>query len=170
VSNKNEMVRVYDFETKKVASIPARELASGMVKVSIQGREGEFWVEASQLKPSPPRHSEFGPEYKQVFRYLSDVLCNVYPLSVEEWEDGFRRDANPKKEIQIWVSIANSFLHLTSGLELSEEERKEAFTVIFLAYNNGPKNVLLTFTPEVLSKERVNAILKELTPEEDDQG
>ena len=134
-----------------------------MVKVEIQGRKGNFWVDASQQTPSPAKHFVFGPEYKQVFEFLCKALSDVYPQSVEEWEDAFRGEANPKKEVQAWVSIANSFLHFKEELDLSPEERQEAFTVISLAYNNGPENVLLTFTPQALSKERFRTILNELT-------
>jgi hypothetical protein len=162
MSKKIEMVRVYDFETKKVTNIPAPELAPGMLRVQLTDREGEFWVDASQLKKSPPQDFEFGPEFLEVFEFLSETLEEVYPQTVEEWADGFRRDSNPKQEIAIWENIANAFLHFTNDSQLSLEERKEIFTVIFLAFTNGPKNVLHTFTPTFLSKESVCKILDEL--------
>jgi hypothetical protein len=62
MSNKIKMVRVYDFDTNKATSIPACELAPGMLKVQIRGFEGEFWVDATQLWQSLPQHFEFGPE------------------------------------------------------------------------------------------------------------
>jgi hypothetical protein len=71
MSKKIEMVRVYDFETRKAISIPARELAAGMVKVTIQGREGEFWVEASKLLVLA-----FAPWL------ISPVLCRARSLAV----------------------------------------------------------------------------------------
>src|SRR5579859_6454878 len=106
MSKKIEMVRVYDCDTKKVTNIPACELAPGMLKVQLTDREGEFWVDASQLKQSSPQQFEFGPEFLEVFEFLSETLAEVYPQTVEEWADGFRRDANPKQEIAIWESIA----------------------------------------------------------------
>ena len=96
MSKKIEMVRVYDFETKKVTNIPAPELAPGMLRVQLTDREGEFWVDATQLKKSPHQHFEFGPEFLEVYKFLSETLAEVYPQTVEEWADGFRRDANPK--------------------------------------------------------------------------
>jgi hypothetical protein len=46
--------------------------------------------------------------------------------------------------------------------QMSLEERKEIFAVIFLAHTNGSENVLHTFTPSVLSKEQVRRILDDL--------
>jgi hypothetical protein len=162
MSKKIEMVRVYDFETKTVTSIPAPELAPGMIRIQFGDQEGEYWVEGAKLKKSPPQKFEFGPEFIEVFEFLSETLSEVYPQTVEEWADGFRRDSNPKQEIAIWESIANAFLHFTNDPQISLEERKEIFTVIFLAHTNGPENVLHTFTPAILSKQQVRRILDEL--------
>jgi len=162
MSKKIKMVRVYDCETRKVTNIPACELAPGMLKVQFTDREGEFWVDATQLKKSPKQHFHFGPEFLKVFEFLSETLAEVYPQTVEEWADGFRRDANPKHEIAIWENIANAFLHFTNDAELSLEERKEIFMVIFLANTNGLENVLHTFTPTFLSKHQVCRILDDL--------
>jgi hypothetical protein len=67
-----------------------------MVRIQFRDREGEFWVDATHLKKSPPQQFEFGPEFLEVFEFLSETLAEVYPQTVEEWADGFRRDANPK--------------------------------------------------------------------------
>src|SRR5262249_43084598 len=80
--------------------IPAAELAPGMVRIQFRDREGEFWVDATHLKKSPPHQIEFGPEFLEVFEFLSETFAEVYPQTVEEWADGFRRDANPKQKSQ----------------------------------------------------------------------
>jgi hypothetical protein len=164
MSKKNEMVRVYDFETKKVTSIPARELAPGMIRITLQGLEGEFWVEATKLKRSPPQQFSFGPEYKEVFQFLTETFHDVHPQSVEQWEDGFRRDADPKSEIQIWENIANAFIYFTEGKELTFEERKDIFALVFLAHTNGPEKVLLTYNPKAISIGVAKEVLNELAP------
>ena len=107
-----------------------------MVRIQFRDREGEFWVDATHLKKSPPQQFEFGPEFLEVFEFLSETLAEVYPQTVEEWADGFRRDSNPKQEIAIWENIANAFIHLTGDPQPSFEERKEIFTVINQAISN----------------------------------
>jgi Glu-tRNA(Gln) amidotransferase subunit E-like FAD-binding protein len=162
MAQKEKMVRVYDMDTKKVTNIPASELAPGMIRIQFRDQEGEYWVEAAKLKKSSPKQFDFGQEYIEVFEFLSETLAEVYPQTIEEWADGFRRDANPKQEIAIWENIANAFLHLSDDPQLSSEERKEIFTVIFVASTNGPENVLHTFTPAFLSKQRVRRVIEDL--------
>jgi hypothetical protein len=74
MSNKIKMVRVYDFETNKATSMPACELAPGMLRVKIRGFEGEFWIDATQLKQSLQQHFEFEPECLKLFEFLSERL------------------------------------------------------------------------------------------------
>jgi hypothetical protein len=158
----SEMVLLYDFKTKKVTPIPARELAPGMIKVQIKGLEGEYWVNSSELKQSAPLHPPFAPEYREVFAFLQATFHDVCPMSIDEWEDGFRRDATPEKEIQSWVSMAKAFTQFTDGLVLTAEERGDIFYVSLLASSNGPENVLITFNPTALSKVRGRQIVEQL--------
>src|SRR5690242_11984238 len=54
-------IRILDLDTKKVTTIPASELAPGMIRVKYEGLEGEFFVEAAKLKSRAPlRHPPFG--------------------------------------------------------------------------------------------------------------
>src|SRR5437660_1795022 len=88
-----ERVRVYDFETQKITTIPAAELASGMIKAQVQGIDGEVYVEASQVRLGGDyRHPPFDAERKALMRHLAEVFADVYPITAEQWEDGFRRD------------------------------------------------------------------------------
>ena len=162
MTQENEQVRLYDFDTKSVTTIPTRELAPGMVKVQIRGLEGDYWVDGSKLKKSPPRHAPFGEEYQDRFAFLQATFHDVYPQTLEGWEDGFRRDANPAKQIEWWVNLAKVFKYFTDGKSLNKDERKDIFDLVLLACNNGPETVSLTFTPQVLSSNRMQKILDKL--------
>jgi len=57
--NRSKTVQVYDFATKKVTSIPASELAPGMVWAQVAG-VGRVWVVAAPPKNQAPyRHPPF---------------------------------------------------------------------------------------------------------------
>src|SRR5262245_28030671 len=157
-----QMVPVYDTETRTVTNMPASELASGMIRVQVVG-VGEVWVDSSKLKPSTAHnHPPFDGELKQQMRLFHETFADVYPMSPEGWEDGFRRDLNMHKEIGVWANIAGVFRHFTSGRDLSREQRKDIFDVVLVCFNNGPDHVLATVRPLTLSKKRVLEIVEEI--------
>src|SRR5437867_3265790 len=106
---KREMVRVYDLDTGDITTIPAAELAPGMVSATIKGMEGQFWVEASKLNQGPYRHPPFSEEVRGMLRNIQQILQEVYPLTLEQWEDGFRRDTNAEREIAAWVYLSHIY-------------------------------------------------------------
>src|SRR3954469_16250683 len=95
------MVRVYDFETQKLSEIPAAELAPGMVEAEVQG-VGRVWISSSQGRPSDKQREKLPPELLERVQKIKATLDEVYPKTIEFWEDGFCRDAHPDQEIAIW--------------------------------------------------------------------
>jgi hypothetical protein len=154
-----EMVRVYDFTTKKLFTIPERELAPGMVRARVAGIDGEVWVAAETLKDSDYRHPPFPEDVRALIRRLHEVFKDVYPQTVEEWEDGFRRDQHPEREIAIWQRMADIYTHFTEGRSLNSDQKKDIFQVILACVNNGPRHVLTTTNPRTLSRKRVKEII-----------
>jgi hypothetical protein len=154
-------VRVYDTKTEPLTSIPARELAPGMIRVIIEDMDGEVWVDANQLNAGRDYyHPPFEGKRRELMSMFADTFHDVYPRTAERWEDGFRRDENADKEIAMWVQMAYAFEHFTQGRKLSFEQRKDIFNVIGTAVNNGKEMVLLTMNPLTLSKKRVKEIVE----------
>jgi hypothetical protein len=167
-----DMVRVLDLQTQTITTIPARELAPGMVRCQVRGIEGEVWVAASALKPSPIRHPPFPEEVRDLLRELAETFHDVYPRSVDEWEEGFRRDADPNEEIAFWLHLSQRFRQLTLG-DQSPEERSDLFRLLLTALSNGKDAVRFTFQAKTLSRERIEQVLAVLFPEKgkhNDQG
>jgi hypothetical protein len=165
-----EMVRVLDPATGQLTTIPARELAPGMIRATVQGIEGEVWLSAAALGPSPLRHPPFGEELRQRMVELRDTFHDVYPRTAEEWEDGFRRDLHAEQEIAAWLHMAKAFRHFTDGRTLSPEQRRDIFDVIVATVNNGRDKVLLTTNPLTLSRRRVRQIVDFVQPEQKGKG
>jgi hypothetical protein len=153
-----QTVRVLDLRTHRLITIPARELAPGMVRARVEGIEGEVWVEASQVHQGPVLQPPFGEDVRQVVRHIRDALQDVVSLTAEEWEDGFRRDANPAEEIAFWCSVAEAYMHFTASRSLSPEQKRDLLEVIFACLNNGPEYVLLTTSPSTLSPDQVRQV------------
>ena len=158
--SQQQHVRVYDFQTKALTSIPASELASGMVRATVEGIEGEVWVDASQVHASQGetsqfRHPPFSEPVRERLEIIRRTLADVSPQSLEEWENGFRSDANPVQEIGLWLNMVEVFRQLTMQRSLSLEQKRDIFKVILLTINNGYEFLTRATNPLTLSRNRM---------------
>ena len=154
-------VNVLDLDTNAITTIPAGELAEGMLRARMEGIDGEIWVEASKLKSGGPlRHPPFEEDLRDILRRLGQTFADVCPRTLEEWEDELRRDTHPEQEIALWVVMEEVFLHFTSGRSLDEEQKIDIFSVVLACVNNGPEYVLATTSPRTLSRKAVKEIVE----------
>ena len=87
-------------------------------------------VSTSDLKAGPIRHAELPPALVERIDSIRLNLEEVYSVPMENWLDGFQRDANPEREARWWEQLARWYLQYTSQKELNAEQRKSAFKVI----------------------------------------
>jgi hypothetical protein len=87
-------------------------------------------IDPRTLKPSPIRHEELAPTLVERIRAFESVFADVYPITHQQWVEGFQRDRNPEIEIAKWEHIAEAFAQFTSGGDLSMDARKEAFGLL----------------------------------------
>jgi hypothetical protein len=118
-------------------------------------------VPLASLKPSEYRHPPFGETYRPFFERLSRVLAEVFPDTPEMWEDGFRRDLNPEREMELWTHVANCYEHFTQGQDSGLDRKKELFGLILRSMVWGPKEALkesLRHLSRVQAKDIVNYV------------
>jgi hypothetical protein len=96
-----EMVPFLDVESGRVVRIPASELRIGAVQVQLQGTREVVWALPQQLRPGNIKHPEFDEGIREYIRQIQAAFAEQRPLSLEEWEEGFRRDAHPEREIAL---------------------------------------------------------------------
>ncbi len=154
-------VQIYDVPTAALSTIPARELAPGMVRVALDGVEGDCWVRPDQLQKSPYQHPPFDETGKAFMRRLKETLDEVYPMSLEDWEDGFRRDKNAEREIAHWLHIAEMYKRLTEEKSLTPAEKRDVFRILLACANNPRDQVLATAGVQVLSRPEAEAVMEE---------
>jgi hypothetical protein len=154
-----QKVRVLDLRTHRLITIPARELAPGMVRVRAESIEGDVWVEAAQVHQGPVLQPPLGEDVRRVVRHICDALQDVVPLTVEEWEDGLRRDVNPAGEVSFWRTVAEAYTRFTAGRRLSAEQKGDLLEVVFACLHNGTEYVLVTTNPTTLSPDQVREIV-----------
>lgn len=150
------MLRFYDCKTGQVNEIREEDLAPGMVQIERVGI-GTVWIcddQLTNLRKSPYRHPPFDEGILDILRGLKRALDLVHPMTLEEWEDGFRRDMNPEREIAIWMRIASAYRHCTVGRHYSIQQRIDFFNVILACSCNPTKHVLKVARFSAISKKQ----------------
>lgn len=152
--NKDEYEKYYNFETGKVEYIHINKLKPPMMKAKMEGIEGTIWINPEQVQQSEYMHPPFSNDVKELFKELKLKLDEVYHRTIEEWEDGFRRDKNPEQEIAIWFYLAQLYQQFTTNQILSIEEKQDYFKVL-LACTYSPKETVLNIvTLNALPREK----------------
>lgn len=159
-----EMVRIYDPDTGIISTIPAAELAPGMIRVNVRVSENHIeenvWMDASKAKPSPYRHPPFPDEIRQYFQTLSEVLDEVDPKTIDEWEDGFRRDQNWEPELQIFLHVAEVYSHLIRGRDYTLGQKRDIYRVL-IGCTISPRDQILNVVDRgSLSREQALEIIE----------
>jgi hypothetical protein len=146
-----QMVPFYDVANRRVVQIPASELRPGTVQGKVQGIEGLVWLLPDQLQQGAIKHPEFDEGIRDFIRQIQAAFAEQRPLLFEEWEDGFRRDASPEREIAIWSHAADVYTAFTRT-EPSAERRRDVYRCIVACLTLGPDVVWHVLRPEVLSR------------------
>ena len=154
-----EMVRFFDVDSGRVVSIPASELAPGAIRAHIQGVDEVVWVLPEKLKEGPIRHPPFNEGIRGYIRQIQEAFAEHRPLSFEEWEIGFRRDANPAQEIALWLHAADVYTAFT-GDEPSAERRHEVYRCVLACMNGSRDNIWHVFRHEALSRAEAEQVVK----------
>jgi hypothetical protein len=171
-----EMITVYSFKTKERKVIPMAELAPGLVKVKLTGDgkpDATVWVHAEELvghqRELRLRQPPFDNAHKAIFRTLKESLDEVHPLTLEQWELGFRCDMKPEFEIAKWRWLAYVYARLTDPSDWKRINRvpsrtlKKDFFRLLLTWMNTKDvaEVLATTLPfEELPEDFVRPMLE----------
>jgi hypothetical protein len=146
-----QMVPFFDVESGRVVQIPVSELRPGTVQARVQGIEGLVWLLPDQLKQGNIKHPPFDEGIRAYIRQIQEAFAEQRSLSFDEWEDGFRRDTNPEREIAIWSHAADIYTAF-AGSEPSAERRRDMYRCIVACLTSGPDAVWHVLKLEVLSR------------------
>lgn len=154
-----QLVPFLDVESGRLVHIPASELRPGAIQVRLQGSDEVVWALPEQLRESEVKHAEFDEGIRDYIRQIQTAFAEQRPLSFEEWEEGFRRDTNPEREIALWSHAAEVYTAFTDS-ELSAARRRDVYRCIVTCLTTGPDTVWHVLRPEVLSREEAEKIVK----------
>ncbi len=152
-------VTIYDPDTRVFSEISESELGPEMVLANVEGHKGEVWIKRSQLKQAHYRHPPFEGAAREWIESIQEAFPEVYEKSYGFWEDGFRRDANPAKEISLWLRIAEIYRRRARGKSL--EWRKDLFRLLVACSNADAARIHQVFRPTALSESETQSVVSE---------
>lgn len=95
----------------------------------------------SEMEQSDHRHPPFLPAARAILAEIAEALRDVRPLPVEEWEEGFRRDAHPWREMALFCTAADALNRFTAHLPDSDpasvEKKRDIFAAVMAFVNYG---------------------------------
>lgn len=87
-------------------------------------------VSAPQVT-SPVNNNQLSPKQLENIKTIHATFSKVYPISLHETTQNFKRDQNPDREIQIWMKMVETYKSLTkSGKYPAIEQQEEVFSVL----------------------------------------
>jgi len=113
-------------------------------------------IDPQKLRPGPIRNESLTPEMLEQIRAVYDVIGPYVSTSLEQFEIGFMRDANPADEVAIWCSITAAWIayheqHL--GDELLPDEDEKTLLAALISISTGVEDLaVLGVPPDVASK------------------
>lgn len=150
----SKMVKTYDIKTKQTTTIPMKELAPGMMEAEVVG-VGRVWIDSKDVKPpSSVRHEPFAPELRDRIAQIKAALDEVHPMSLKEWEDGFRQDMHPEREIALWERVAAVYQRFAEDGSVSSKQRQDYFKVILGCTLSPRAAVLEVVRLEAITREQ----------------
>jgi hypothetical protein len=99
-------------------------------------------------------------EQKSRIIVIAEIFRDVFPDINETWISDFSRDENPETEIKIWESIGKAFLRIEQIEFLSDEQKQEAFDLLFMRSLESTSKVLEQFKLKTFSKKDAKEILR----------
>jgi hypothetical protein len=153
-----DTVPFYDFDVGSIVRIPRRELRPGTIEVQIQGMDGLVWVMPDQLQHGPIKHEPFDEEIREYLRQIQTSFAEHRDLTIDEWEDGFRRDANPKREIALWSHAADIYVQFTAD-DPSADRRRDVYRCIVACMTSSPDSVWSVLKPQALDRSEAERVV-----------
>lgn len=87
-------------------------------------------VDLTDVQKFGYRHPPFFGAMLHDILHIKAILEPVYPLTLDQWQDRFRRVRYAGKEIRRWLELAEAYRDYTDGMSL--DECKQAFENLHL--------------------------------------
>ena len=157
-ADRPDTVRFYDAESKSVLDIPRSDLRPGLVQAQVEGVRGVVWVSPDQFAEGPIQYEPFDDDVRDFIRRIQSAFAEHRDLSLEEWEDGFRRDSQPEHEIALWSHAADVYTAFSEH-ESSPERRGDVYRCVVACLVASPDSVWDVLELQVIDRSEAERIV-----------
>src|SRR5271157_892515 len=77
------------------------------------------WIDPKSIKPQPSRSSHLSAEQIRRAERLQAALAEVDHSSAAQWVEGFEKDRDPERELQVCEAISEAYQAYASSQSLS---------------------------------------------------
>ena len=101
-------------------------------------------VDPNEIRPGPIRQESLSPELLEHIEAVYDVVGPYLGTTLEQFEIGFMRDADPESEVAVWFSITAAWItyhekHL--GDDMLPDEGEKRLLAALIAISTGVEDV-----------------------------
>ena len=153
-----EMVRFFDAPSGQVVRIPATELRPGILQARIEGVDGLVWVAPDQLEPNEICHPPFDGDLLASVRRIHATFAEHCSLTFAQWEEGFRRDADPEREIARCVHAVNVYTTFTHD-ESDPTRREDVFRTVVACLTASPESVWHVLQTQAMTRREAQRVI-----------
>lgn len=118
-------------------------------------------VKLSDIQGGPIIHKKLPIELEERIRRFEPVSAEVYPISHDQWLDGFQRDLDPESEVQTFEAIARAYqAFLAKHSQLSLPAKKEAYGLMCSGNMDAPTRELTKSEAQELKQQYAAELTK----------
>jgi hypothetical protein len=131
------------------------------VEAQVEG-VGRVWINSADVKGAREyKHPPFEPELREfIEREIQKPLAEVWPKTLAQWEDVFRRDTEPEQEIGLWCRIAERFAEFSKSEGLNAAQRQECFAIMLHCSTVPAEQILEVVTLKALTREQAQRAIE----------
>jgi hypothetical protein len=105
----------------------------------------------------PIRHARLSSDLIKRIQVYKTILGDADPASIDDAIDGFRRDLNPDKEIEIWEHMTRVFQNFTTHHAITDlGHRREVFYALLVISTGGEVPPRATLTRNHIAELKYN--------------
>lgn len=161
-----ETVAFLDVDAERVIRIPASELPPHAIQVQLQESQELVWALPEKIQMGELKHPPFDEDVRDLLRKIKKAFDEHQPMSLEQWEDGFRRDTHPEREIAIWLHAADIYTAFTAE-ETNAERRADVYRCVVACMTTGPDTVWQLLRPATLSRAEAEKVVNKFFSKQD---
>lgn len=113
------------------------------------------FIDPSQIRPGPIRHESLSADLLEQIQAIYDVLGPYFSMTLEEFEVGFMRDANPEDEVGLWLSITGVWIDYhekyLDDVAMSDADEKKLLAAL-IAISTGIDDPTKLGVPEKIGR------------------